>query len=337
METKVQHNRYRPITKIGMGGVAVGNGFNVHDDLQIYETIEAAWDAGVRYYDTSPLYGLGVSEHRLGWFLANKNRDEYTLSSKVGRILEPYEDYKFSWPMWKGKHNFKFRYDYTAAGARRSVEDTLQRMGVSSLDIVFVHNISPDNWEDKNEWLIHFETARKGAMPELAKMRDEGLIKAWGIGVDNIAPLLKCLDVADPDILLAASQYSLVHHEEDVNQLFPKCAERDISVVIGSPLDAGFLVGRDRFLYWGETLPGINDKLAGITRVAKDHHVDVRTAALQFCAAPEVVSGIIPGAHTPQMARENAESYFSTKIPADFWAELKHEKLIAGNAPVPVI
>ncbi|WP_262493612.1 aldo/keto reductase [Niastella yeongjuensis] len=143
------------------------------------------------------------------------------------------------------------------------------------------------------------------------------------------------MEEADPDILLAASQYSMIHHEEDLNELFPKCAERGISVVVGSPFDAGFLAGKDRFLYWGTIPLGYKEKLAGIQKVAANHHVDVRTAALQFCAAPEVVSAVIPGSHTPQQARENAESFFKAKIPASFWEELKREKLIAENAPIP--
>jgi D-threo-aldose 1-dehydrogenase len=304
--------------------------------MECYQTVQASWDAGIRYFDTSPLYGMGVSELRMGLFLKNKVREEYTLSTKIGRILEPHENFKIRYAMWKGKLNFGYKYDYTAAGARRSVEDSLQRLGVSSLDIVFIHDLSPENEDMKDEWVDYFEIARKGAMPELTKMREEGIIKGWGFGVNRIEPILKAIEVADPDIFLSATQYSLIKHEDDLNKVFPKCAERDISIVVGAPLNAGFLAGKSRYDYDGTFPDGTKEKLAGIQKVATRHHVDVRTAALQFSAAPDVVSAVIPGAHTILQAKENAASLFDAKIPSAFWDDLKKERLIAANAPVPV-
>jgi D-threo-aldose 1-dehydrogenase len=329
-----KHRRFRPSSKSGFGGVAIGNGFNVNPDLECLQCISAAWDAGVRYYDTSPWYGLGISERRLGLFLKDKARDEYTLSSKVGRILEPREDFDVTQAIWKGKMNFAYRYDYSADGVRRSIEDSLQRLGVSSLDIIYIHDLSPDNGDFGKDWLQYFEAARKGAMKELIRMREEGLIKAWGLGVNTIEPILKTMEVADPDIFLSACQYSLIHHEDDLNMVFPKAAERDISIVVGAPLCAGFLSGKDRYLYEDDYPAGVKEKLAALKVIAENHRVTLRSAALQFCAAPEVVSAVIPGAHTVQQAVENAAS-FSEKIPADFWTELKQKKLIADNAPVP--
>lgn len=329
-----QHKRFRPANKSGFGGVAIGNGFNINPDVECLQSISAAWNAGVRYFDTSPWYGLGISERRLGLFLKDKAREEYVLSSKVGRILEPKENFDVTQAIWKGKMNFGYRYDFTADGVRRSIEDSLQRLGVSSLDIVYIHDLSPDNGDMGKDWLTYFEIARKGAMPELTRMREEGIIKAWGLGVNTVEPILKTIETADPDIFLSACQYSLIHHEDDLNKVFPKAAERDISIVVGAPLCAGFLSGKNRYLYGDDFPEGVKEKLAAFKRVAASHNVDLRTAALQFCAAPEVVSAVIPGAHTVQQAVENAAS-FSTAIPADFWAELKHEKLIHANAPLP--
>lgn len=335
-ENPKSHKRFRPKHKSGFGGVAIGNGFNVNPNIECLTAVEAGWNAGVRYFDTSPWYGLGISERRLGLFLKDKPADEYTLSTKVGRILEPKENFDVTQAIWKGKMNFGYKYDYTASGVRRSIEDSLQRLGVSSIDIVYIHDLSPDNGDMKQDWLKYFEIAQKGAMPELTKMREEGLIKAWGLGVNTIEPILKTMEVADPDIFLSACQYSLIHHEDDLNKVFPKAAEKDISIVVGAPLCAGFLSGKDRYLYGGDFPAGVKEKLAALKKVADRHKVDLRTAALQFCAAPDVVSGVIPGAHTVKQATENATS-FSTVIPADFWAELKKEKLIASNAPVPKI
>lgn len=338
METKdvKDYKKFHPLTKLGLGGVAIGNGFNVNPDEQCYDTMVAAWEAGIRYYDTAPLYGMGISEHRMGLFLKNKPRAEYTLSTKVGRILEPHENFDIGKNIWKGNHNFGFRYDYTASGTRRSIEDSLQRMGVSSFDIIFIHDISPENADMKGDWIKYFEIAQKGAMPELTKMREEGIIKGWGLGVNRIDPILKTIEVADPNIFLSATQYSLINHERCLNMVFPQCAERNISVVVGAPLNAGFLSGKARYDY-DETSypPGTREKLARINDVAARHKVDVRTAALHFSATPDVVSAVIPGAHTPGQVKENAESFFKQSIPPEFWEELKNKKLIAGNAPVP--
>lgn len=333
-ENSRNHKRFRPAHKSGFGGVAIGNGFNVNPDIECLQSVASAWDAGVRYFDTSPWYGLGISERRLGLFLKDKPADEYTISTKVGRILEPKENFQVTQAIWEGKMNFGYKYDFSASGVRRSVEDSLQRLGVSSIDIVYIHDLSPDNGDMKEDWLKYFEIARKGAMPELTKMREEGIIKAWGLGVNTIEPILKTMEVADPDIFLSACQYSLIHHEDDLNRVFPKAAEKDISIVVGAPLCAGFLSGKDRYLYGGNFPSGVKQKLAALQRVADRHTVDLRSAALQFCAAPEVVSAVIPGAHTVKQAAENAAS-FSARIPAEFWAELKQEKLIAANSPVP--
>ncbi len=330
------HKRFRPESKIGFGGVALGNGFNPHPDIQCLQTMEAAWEAGVRYFDTSPWYGLGISERRMGLFLKDKKREDFVLSTKIGRILHPQDDFRMERGIWKGKLNFSYQYDYTAAGVRKSVEDSLQRLGVASLDIVFIHDLSPDNGDMKADWVNYFDIAAKGAMPELTRMREEGLIKGWGFGVNTIEPVLKAIEVADPDIFLSACQYSLIHHKEDLNRVFPKAAERGISIVVGAPLCAGFLSGKDRYLYGGTFPEGVKEKLAALQRVADHHQVDLRTAALQFAGAPDVVSAVIPGASNPQQARENAAS-FTVSIPDGFWQELKHEKLIEENAPVPKV
>ena len=333
-ENLTQKKRFRPIDKAGLGGVALGNGFQYNSDLECLQTVEAAWNAGIRLFDTSPWYGLGISERRMGLFLKDQPRDSFTLSTKVGRILVPEENFKKEQLLWKGKLNFGYQYDYSAAGVRRSVEDSLQRLGLSSIDIVFIHDLSPDNGDMKDTYAQYFEQAVKGAMPELTKMREEGLIKGWGLGVNTVEPILQTLEVADPDIFLSACQYSLIKHDDDLNKVFPKVAERDVSIVVGAPLCAGFLSGKNRYLYDGKFPAGVKEKLSALQRVAANHAVDLRTAALQFAAAPAEVSGVIPGAHTAEQVVQNAQS-FKTKIAASFWEELKYEKLIEENAPVP--
>lgn len=329
-----QNSRYRPLSRSGLGGVAAGNGFHENPDSDVNAALQAAWDSGVRYFDTSPWYGLGLSERRFGHFLRNKKREEYTLSTKVGRVLTPDKDFVLKSGIWKGKLDFSYQYDYSAGGVRRSVEDSLQRLGVPYLDIVFIHDLSPDNGDMKEKWLEYFEVAKNGAMVELTKMREEGLIKGWGLGVNTLEPAKKTIEVADPDIFLIATQYSLVKHEDALNTLFPLCEKRDISIVIGAPLNAGFLAGVDRYDYSGKFPEGVKEKLAKLKTICTKHQVDLRTAALQFCAAPKVVSAVIPGAWMAKQSSANAQS-FSVEIPSEFWQDLKKERLIAANAPIP--
>jgi D-threo-aldose 1-dehydrogenase len=328
---------FKPPIRFGMGGVPLGNEFAVVTDRDAYATIEAAWNAGVRYYDMAPWYGLGLAERRYGSFLHNKSRSEFVLSSKVGKLLRASKTAK-------NKEYFPFSpspndviYDYTASGVRRSIEDSLQRLGMDSLDIVFVHDLSPDNKYLPTPWQEQFEIARKGAFPELTRMREEGLIKGWGIGVNRPEPILRLLEVADPDVCLLASQYSLIDHRNALDQVFPAARAKGVSFVIGSSLNAGFISGSPRYNYGKESYkipPAFLEKRKRLREVAGNHGVDLRTAALQFSAAPDVAAALVVGASSEQQILADYTS-MQTRIPAEFWAELKAHNLIEQNAPVP--
>jgi len=324
--------RFRPTGRAGLGGVAIGNGFmKVTNDEQATATLQAAWDAGVRTFDTSPFYGFGLSERRFGHVLHQHKRDDYVLCTKVGRVFTATTG-TLPKSLWAEPSPFRYRYDYSADGVLRSIEDSLNRLGVSRLDVVFVHDLSRDTKDLDFE--PAFAEATRGAFVALSKLRDEGVIKAWGLGVNTAEPALRALDVADPDIFLLATQYSLIEHQASLTDTFPKIEARGASVVVGSPLNAGFLAGRDRFNY-GESIPAdVKAKRAKLQAVAATHKVDLRTAALQFAAAPSVVSAIVPGARTAEQVKENMAS-MKTKIPAAFWQQLRADKLIAETAPVP--
>jgi D-threo-aldose 1-dehydrogenase len=334
--SNVDGQRYRPTSRMGLGGLAAGNGFNtISDDEEILAMLNQAWDSGIRYFDTAPFYGLSLSERRFGDLLRNKKREDYVLSSKVGRLLTPSaEPLPKRWH-WANHSPFHYHYDYTAEGTRRSVEDTLQRIGVSSLDIVFIHDLSPQNSDFGADWLKHFDEAAKGAMPELTKMREEGIIKAWGFGINSPHAIYKAVDIADPDICLLALQYSILDHQEALEKTFPLLDEHGISAVIGAPLNGGFLAGRDRFNYSSLIPDPMKKRFAAISAVATKHGIDIKTAALQFAEAPSTVSAIIPGARTSQQVKENVAS-MKVAIPEAFWSELKSKGLIAQDAPTPV-
>ncbi len=328
---------YKPPFKFGMGGVAVGNEFGVVTDKDAYNILEAAWSAGVRYYDVAPWYGLGLAERRYGGFLHNKERSEFILSSKVGKLLKASKTAKNReyYPFSPSPNDVV--YDYTAAGVRRSIEDSLQRLGIDSLDMVFVHDISSDNKYLPTDWQEQFEIARKGAFPELTRMREEGLIKGWGLGVNTPEPILRLLEVADPDVCLLASQYSLIDHKNALNQVFPAARAKNVSFVVGSSLNAGFISGSPRYNYGKESYkipPAFLEKRKKLREVAGNHGVDLRTAALQFSAAPDVAAALVVGVSNEQQILADYTS-MQTKIPTEFWAELKSQNLIEQNAPTP--
>ncbi len=328
---------YKPPFRFGLGGVPLGNEFAVVTDKDAYAILEAAWSAGIRYYDVSPWYGLGLAERRYGSFLHNKKRSDYAISSKVGKLLKASKAAKNRelFPFSPSPNDVVF--DYTAAGVRRSIEDSLQRLGIDGLDIAFVHDISSDNKLLPTSWQEQFDVALKGAFPELTRMREEGLIKGWGIGVNTLEPILRVLREADPDVCLMASQYSLIDHKNALNQLFPAVRKKNASLVVGSSLNAGFISGSPRYNYGKESykIPTeFLEKRKRLREVAANHGVDLRTAALQFSASPDVAAALVVGASSEQQILADYTS-MQTRIPAEFWAELKAEKLIEQNAPTP--
>src|SRR5262249_282405 len=188
--TNSRQGHYRPPHKFGLGGVPLGNEFSVVTDEDANAILEAAWSAGVRYYDVSPWYGLGLAERRFGYFLHNKKRTEYVISSKVGKLLKASKKYNRDLFAFSPSPN-NVVFDYPGPGIRRSIEDSLQRLGIDSLDIAFVHDLSPDNKLLPTPWEDQFKIAMTGAFPELTRMRDEGIIKGWGLGVNRPEPILR--------------------------------------------------------------------------------------------------------------------------------------------------
>jgi D-threo-aldose 1-dehydrogenase len=328
---------FAPEFRFGLGGVPLGNEFEVVTDEDAEATLQASWDAGVRYFDVSPWYGLGLSERRFGRFLHRQPRDSYVLSTKVGKLLKasPKNHGAELFPYASSPNDIVF--DYTADGVKRSIEDSLQRLGIDRIDVVFVHDLSPDNVLLTGPWAELFEVALKGAFPALSQMRDEGIIKAWGVGVNTPEPILRVIQESDPDVCLLASQYSLVDHEYALENVFPMARDRGVGFVVGSSLNAGFIAGSARYNYgdkrW-DIPPQAIAKRDKLRRAAEQFGVDLRTAALQFSAAPDVALALIVGAHTAEQALANATAMTAT-VPPAFWDELKRQGLVAADAPLP--
>ena len=321
---------YAPPGPIGFGGAPLGNMFERVSDENARATLEAAWDAGIRYFDTAPEYGPGISEHRFGEVLRNKPRDEYVLSTKVGRLLRADATKGGQHGPFVAGLPFRVDYDYSADGVRRSIEDSLQRLGLARIDVAYIHDCAEDAHGE--HWLEVFDTAMKGAAVALTRLREEGTIRGWGLGVNRVEPCVMALARADPDVFLLAGRYSLLN-QPALDEFFPRCQERGVHVVVGGPYNSGLIAGGRTFEYQEASAEKVaaRDRLAAI---AGRHGVDLRAAALQFCAAHPVVASVIPGTKNPQRVRENL-ALMNQPIPAGFWAELKAEKLLPDNAPPP--
>jgi D-threo-aldose 1-dehydrogenase len=271
--------------------------------------------------------------------LAAYKRDDYVLSTKVGRlILDETEDtsardlgekgglFEF------GRPN-KIVNDYSADATLRSIEDSLTRLGTDRLDIVWVHDIAQDFYGD--EWLAQFETARTGAFRVLTRLREEGVIKAWGLGVNRVEPLELTLDLSEarPDGFLLAGRYTLLDHERALQRLMPAAAARGVDIVVGGPYSSGVLAGGTHFEYQ-QASPEIVAKVARIKAIADRHQVPLKAAALQFALANPAVRAVIPGASKPERIAED-HAALHTLIPAGFWDEMREQKLVSAAAPLP--
>lgn len=326
---------------LGFGTAPLGNMFRAIPDAEAAATVEAAWDHGIRYFDTAPFYGAGLAEIRLGEVLAAHPRDAYVLSTKVGRvILDEPEDPATRELGEKGglfEHGRPNRMvnDYTADATMRSIEDSLDRLKTDRLDIVWVHDIAQDFYGD--EWLAQYETARTGAFRTLEKLRAEGVIKAWGLGVNRVEPLELTLDLDEPtpDAFLLAGRYTLLDHGRALQRLLPAAAERNVDIVVGGPYSSGILAGGTHFEYQ-EAPAGIISRVERIKTLAQRYGVGVKAAALQFSLAHPATAAAVPGATRPSRIAEDVAA-LEERIPAGFWTALREEQLIAPDAPVPTV
>ena len=325
---------------LGFGTAPLGNMYRDIPEAESIATVDAAWDHGIRFFDTAPLYGAGLAEIRLGDALVKRPRDEYVLSTKIGRvILDELED-----PMARdmgekgglfefGRKN-KIVNDYSADATLRSIEASLQRLKTDRLDIVWVHDVAQDFFGD--EWLAQYEIARTGAFRVLDRLRNEGVIGGWGLGVNRVEPLELTLDLDEPkpDAFLLAGRYTLLDHERALQRLLPAAAAQHVDIVVGGPYSSGILAGGSHFEY-AKAPPAIIDKVARLTALAAEHGIGIKAAALQFALAHPAVASVIPGASRPERLQED-QAALRTVVPAAFWRALREQGLVSPHAPLPV-
>jgi D-threo-aldose 1-dehydrogenase len=324
---------------LGFGAAPLGNMFRDIPDDEAAATVDAAWEAGTRYFDTAPFYGAGLSEIRLGKQLCLHPRDDYVLSTKVGRLILDEVDTNLnespdSGAIFASGRSNKVVYDYSEKGALKSIDDSLERLGVDRLDFVWIHDIAQDF--HGNEWLARFEAARTGAFRALSRLRDEGVIAGWGLGVNRVEPveLMLGLQEASPDGTLLAGRYTLLDHEHALQRLMPAAESQGVDIVIGGPYSSGILAGGTHFEY-KEASPEIVERVNRIKNVAHRHDVPIKAAALQFCLAHPASVAVIPGASRPARIAED-HAALAARIPDEFWREMRSQGLVSPDAPLPI-
>jgi D-threo-aldose 1-dehydrogenase len=324
------------VDSLGFGCAPLGNLFHTITDGSAAEILQTAWACGFRHFDTAPHYGQGLSERRVGDALRPHIDHDYVLSTKVGRLLQPAgyanERHGFHSPM-----PFDIVYDYSYDGVMRSFEDSLQRLGLDRIDILYMHDIGRlTHGADNDRW---FPIAMHGGYRALSELRDSGLVSAIGLGVNEYEVCEAALEYGDWDCFLLAGRYTLLE-QTALKTFLPKCLERNCSIVIGGPYNSGILAtgvqGTGPWHYdYAPATPAVISKVAALEAVCRDFGVSLPAVALQFPLAHPAVVSVIPGIGNVHRVEQTLQ-LFATEIPASFWAELRERGMLHEDAPLPV-
>ena len=306
------------VTELGFGGAPLGLVGDLITEEEAAAVMMRAWDGGVRYFDTAPLYGHGLSEKRVGRVLRELPRDAFVLSTKVGRLLVPGGE-----RVGRSRDNepVGIRYDYSYDAAKRSVESSLDRLGLDRIDILLCHDI--DSWTHGDAQPGIFDAARNGALPALSELREEGVVRAIGLGVNEWQVCNRVLDIMDVDCFLLAGRFTLLE-QEPLDAFLPKCLERNVSIIIGGPYNSGILTtdDRERATYDYKPAPDhLWRKAQAIRRMCESHGVDPRAAALQYPLQHAAVAAVIPGVRAREEVATNLD-LVACDIPHALWRDL---------------
>ena len=322
----------------GLGGAPLGNLFRPLSDRTAIALVRYAHAAGARYFDTAPHYGHGRSERRLGDALRDFARDDYLVSTKVGRLLDPRADAPADQHGYVDTLPFVQRYDYTAKGVRRSLADSLHRLGLARVDLVYVHDIDRATHDDAHPRRL--ADALDSGFPALATLKAEGTIGGYGLGVNDVEICRRVLRHADLDVILLAGRYTLAD-QSALPELLPECQRRGVALVLGGPFNSGILAtgarprdGSVPYFNYAPAPRAIVERVAAIERVCKEFAVPLPAAALQFPLGHPAVTCVLPGARSAAEFDENLRRA-RYPIPARFWRALRDRHLIDARAPLP--
>ncbi len=324
------------VSALGLGGAPIGGFRYVLSDQQGADTVAAAADAGIAYFDTSPYYGYGRSELVFGHALRARPRDSYVLSTKIGRWMTPLRGGETVEGWRPGGLPFKPTFDYSRDGVLRSLEQSMLRLGIPRIDIVFIHDADVTTHGSEQEADRRFKEAMAGCYPALAELRSAGVIGAIGTGLNETAMTLRFAREADLDCAMLAGRYTLLE-QGALDELLPLCEQKNMSILLAAPFNSGILAMGARtgatYDYKPAAAP-VLDRVGRIEAVCKRHNVELQAAALQFPLAHPRIASVVAGATKPAEVRENI-ARMAVRIPDDLWQELKHEKLLAAAAPLP--
>ncbi|MFC4313549.1 aldo/keto reductase [Steroidobacter flavus] len=323
------------VSELGLGAAALGNLYRPLSDAEADQTLAAAFDAGMSYVDCAPYYGFGLCEQRVGAGL--RGREGIVVSSKVGRLLEPAPEVSDDSERFGFRSALPFTpvFDYSYDGVMQSWESSLQRLGLERIDVLYVHDIGRMTHGYRHPERM-YQLIHGGGLRALTKLRAEGQVDAIGIGVNEIPICLELLEEIDLDVILLAGRYTLLE-QKPLDALFPECARRGTSIVIGGPYNSGILATGTR----GHAIPRFNYEVAAtdvvfrvrrLERVCREFNVPLPAAALQFPLAHPQVASVIPGLGGREQV-EQTLAFYRTRIPAEFWQELRSQSLIHEAAP----
>jgi D-threo-aldose 1-dehydrogenase len=334
MEKRAVGGTALQLTVLGFGCGPLGGLYAPVPEAQAIATLHAARDAGIEYFDVAPLYGSGLAEHRLGTALRDQFRD-IVVSTKVGRLLKPSRDDAAGNSMFIGALPFEISYDYSYDGIMRSVEDSWQRMGAVDIDMLYIHDVNRKWHGDAVD--ERFREVMGGGYRALEELRAAKIVQAIGVGVNDPEILVRFARSGDFDCFMLAGRYTLLE-QTPLDELFPLCAERSISIVAAGPFNSGILANGatpGAKYFYSDAPETILRKTAAIDAVCALHSVPLAAAALQFALGHPVVASVATGMVSPEEVSANIE-HLARPIPEDFWLELKHEGLIRQDAPTPI-
>lgn len=324
------------LSQLGFGGAPLGNLYRKIEDADAQATLDAAWDAGIRYFDTAPQYGLGRSELRFSEALARFDLDALTLSTKVGRVLIDCPPEEVTPEAFVDVPQKRIVFDYTYDGIMRSFDDSIARLGSDRIDMLMLHDIDAGTHGQDGEDDKLKELFSGGGYNALSELREAGKITAIGAGVNTWQICERLLGEADFDGFLLAGRYTLLE-QDPLDSFLPLCLKRDVGIILGGPYNSGILatgaIEGARYDY-APAPEAILQRVRALSEVCAAHDTPLIAAALQFPLGHAAVKSVIPGASNPDEVRQNVE-IFQTPIPDGLWADLKSQGLIRKDAPTP--
>lgn len=316
------------LTELGFGGMAIGNLYRQTSNEEAYAAIRAAWEGGVRYFDTAPSYGYGLSERRLGDVLRDFARSDYVISTKVGRLLVPDSRVKKHDP-YPGSLPFRIEYDYSYDGIMRSLEHSLQRMGMDYIDLIYIHDVGRMTHGAAHDSMM--KSLLTSGYRALTELREQKIVRAIGLGVNEWEVCVEIMPHTDLDCFMLAGRYTLLE-QKVLHTFFPECAKRGISVIAAGPYNSGILANGQHYNYEmadHRTMLRVN----AIQKICDAYQIDLPHAALQFPLRHSQVISVVAGARTEEQVALSV-NYVQQQVPTRLWQSLKEAELLALDAPV---